>query len=252
PYTTLFRSAGGLHAVHAVVQRGGQVVDVIAVERGDERLVQPPHDRVRAVVGVVLGLLELLRERGPLGRRGADQLGEQVRPGDQVTGRGGQQVEERHVAWGQAETHSRLREGWEANSNRLEHSGRLWSARDVTWPPRGATWGERTPGRPAPDGAKAARSGRCWSPGLARPGVAAQCTSQIWVLQHAGTGVSRWTGIRRGSPRRAEVRRPGPRLRVARPVCALPAGRTGTRRCALCRSAGRAPDRAWRAAVGRA
>src|SRR5699024_8348196 len=137
PYTTLFRSAGGLHAVHAVVQRGGQVVDVIAVERGDERLVQPPHDRVRAVVGVVLGLLELLRVRGPLGRRGADQLGEQVRPGDQVTGRGGQQVEERHVAWGQAETHSGLREGWEVNSNRLEHSGRLWSAQEVTWTARG-------------------------------------------------------------------------------------------------------------------
>src|SRR5699024_88885 len=100
---------GRLHVVHAVVQCGGQVVDVVPVEGSDEGVVQPAHDRVRAVVGLVFDLLEFLGVTGAFSRGSAGQLCEEIGAFDQVARRGGQQVEERRIAGGQAKAQDRLR-----------------------------------------------------------------------------------------------------------------------------------------------
>ena len=47
---------GLVHHVHHVVEAGGERVDVLAVERRDERAVHPLDDRVGRLVGGVLGL----------------------------------------------------------------------------------------------------------------------------------------------------------------------------------------------------
>ena len=46
--------------VHHVVERAGQRVDVFAVERRDERAVQPLDDLVRQEVALVLDFLDLV------------------------------------------------------------------------------------------------------------------------------------------------------------------------------------------------
>ena len=51
---------GLLHEVHDVVEAGREAVDVLAIERRDERRVDPAHDRVSGLVAVVLGLAHAL------------------------------------------------------------------------------------------------------------------------------------------------------------------------------------------------
>ena len=72
--------------VHHVVERDGQRVDVLAVERRDERAVQPVDDGARPAVAAVLDVLDgsaLAMSGGSLGsiclsssRAAADLLGE--------------------------------------------------------------------------------------------------------------------------------------------------------------------------------
>ena len=70
---------GAVDQVHDVVQPGGQEVDVLPVERGDEHPVQPGDHLVGDLVGLVLQPLDLVDDRRPpLGIR-AEQVLLQLR-----------------------------------------------------------------------------------------------------------------------------------------------------------------------------
>ena len=56
-----------LDVVDDVVERGGQLVDVLAVDRGDERLVEPPDDVVRDPVAVLLADQDVAGQLAALG-----------------------------------------------------------------------------------------------------------------------------------------------------------------------------------------
>ena len=100
---------GLLHEVHAVVEARSQRVDVVPVERRDERLVEPTHDRVGGVVRLVLGVGDALADLLAGGTVGPEHLPEEVRAGDEVDRLGGEEVEERGVARGEAQAHGGLR-----------------------------------------------------------------------------------------------------------------------------------------------
>src|SRR5437899_2791286 len=70
---------GPVHRVHHVVQIRGELMDVLPVERRDERAVQPVHDLVRDLVGLVLEPLERLDVRRAALRRRREPLAEVVR-----------------------------------------------------------------------------------------------------------------------------------------------------------------------------
>ena len=55
------RRGGVVDRIHHVVERAGQRVDVFAVDRRHERLVQPLNDLVREEVALVLDFLDLVR-----------------------------------------------------------------------------------------------------------------------------------------------------------------------------------------------
>src|SRR5918999_1043060 len=56
-----------LGVVHDVVERGGELVDVLAVDRRDERLVEPLDDVVRDPVAVLLADQDVARELAAVG-----------------------------------------------------------------------------------------------------------------------------------------------------------------------------------------
>ena len=73
-----------LREVDDVVERGGQRVDVLAVDRGDEGLVEPPDDVVRDAVALLLAEEDLAGELlAPVGV-GAKELVEQIGRADDV------------------------------------------------------------------------------------------------------------------------------------------------------------------------
>ena len=55
------RLGGVVDGVHHVVERAGQRMDVLAVDRRDEGLVEPLDDLVRQEVALVLDFLDLVR-----------------------------------------------------------------------------------------------------------------------------------------------------------------------------------------------
>ncbi len=65
--------------IHDVVERARELVNVLAVERRDERAIQPLDDVVRQRIALVLDVLDVVgvRPDGPLGR---DHRFEQPRP----------------------------------------------------------------------------------------------------------------------------------------------------------------------------
>ena len=81
-----------------------EAVDVLAVERRHERLVDPAHDRVGGLVGLVLGLAHPLGDGGVVRALG-EHLGEQPGADDEVLGRLGEEVVERGVDRAEAESH---------------------------------------------------------------------------------------------------------------------------------------------------
>jgi hypothetical protein len=70
--------------VHDVVEVGGEVVDVLPVERRHERRVDRPHDLVGDLVTDVLGVAHPGGDAGALVGRGTEQLLEQLDAGDEV------------------------------------------------------------------------------------------------------------------------------------------------------------------------
>ena len=112
---------GLLHEVHAVVEARGQRVDVVPVERGDERLVEPTHDRVGRVVRLVLGVGDPLADLLAGGAVGPEHLAQQVGARDEVDRLSGEEVEERGVARGEAQAHGRLRRKGGEDGIRLGH-----------------------------------------------------------------------------------------------------------------------------------
>ena len=101
---------GLVHEVHAVVEVRREHVDVVAVERRDEGLVEAPHDRVRRVVGRVLGVRDALADLLAGGAVRPERLTEEVGPGHEVLRRFGEEVEVRGVARGEAQAHGNLRD----------------------------------------------------------------------------------------------------------------------------------------------
>ena len=72
--------------VDDVVETRGEKVNVFAIDRRDEALVDANVDRVRELIGEVLDVLDLLHEfRGPLRLR--EQLIEELRRGAKVLGK---------------------------------------------------------------------------------------------------------------------------------------------------------------------
>ena len=61
---------GAVDEVDDVVQPGGEEVDVLPVERGDEHPVEPGDDLVGDLVGQVLQPLDLIHDGGALRRVG--------------------------------------------------------------------------------------------------------------------------------------------------------------------------------------
>jgi hypothetical protein len=57
-------AGGAVDEVDDVVQAGGEEVDVLPVERGDEHPVQPGDDLVGDLVGLVLQPLDLIHDGG--------------------------------------------------------------------------------------------------------------------------------------------------------------------------------------------
>ena len=90
--------------VHAVVERAGQLEDVFAVERGDERLVEALDRRVRQRVAAVLDLLDLVRQVVARGI-GGNHLLEQRGPLGDLLGHGREVVVELLFFGNQSERH---------------------------------------------------------------------------------------------------------------------------------------------------
>ena len=100
---------GLLHEVHDVVETCSEPIDVLAVERGDERRVDSPDDRVGRLVAVVLGLAH------PLGRGRAVSVSScsisasRSAPVIRLLRRLGEEVEERLIRRLEAEAHGNSR-----------------------------------------------------------------------------------------------------------------------------------------------
>jgi hypothetical protein len=90
--------------VHDVVEVGAEPVDVLAVERRDERRVDLPVQLVGERVAVVLDLDQPLADRLDVGV-GQHELAEQGGPGDEVAGGPAEELEERVVSGTQSESH---------------------------------------------------------------------------------------------------------------------------------------------------
>ena len=89
---------GAVDQVHNVVQPGGQEVDVLPVERGDEHPVEPGDHLVGHLVRLVLQALDLVHDRRPpLGIR-SEQLLQQIRRLYREGGDGAEEIEEFLVA----------------------------------------------------------------------------------------------------------------------------------------------------------
>src|SRR5690348_9077013 len=95
-----------VQAVDHVVEPRGKEMDVLAVDRGDEALVDPDVDRVRQLVSEMLDVLDLTHELGGVVRV-REQLIHQARSGLQVLGELIEQVEELLVARKEAAQHGR-------------------------------------------------------------------------------------------------------------------------------------------------
>ena len=65
---------GAVDQVDDVVEPGGQQVDVLPVERGDEHPVEPGDHLVGDLVGLVLQPLDLIHDSRPAGGVGPEQL----------------------------------------------------------------------------------------------------------------------------------------------------------------------------------
>ncbi len=94
-----------LGEVHDVVQRRGQRVDVLAVDRRDEGLVQAPDDVVRDPVPVLLADQDVARQVGPAVGVRAQHLIEQISGAEDVAASFLEQVEELAVAGGKRQAH---------------------------------------------------------------------------------------------------------------------------------------------------
>lgn len=94
--------------IHDVVERPRQVVDVLAIERGDEGLMQPLDDFVGDEVALVLDFLDLVRlvPDRPVGRQ---HVPEHRRAEPDLFRHRHEVVEEPRLAGNQPERHSRLR-----------------------------------------------------------------------------------------------------------------------------------------------
>ena len=89
---------GAVDQVDDVVQPGGQEVDVLPVERGDEHPVEPGDHLVGHLVRLVLQPLDLVHDRGPPLGLGPEQLLQQIRRLYREGGDGAEEVEEFLVA----------------------------------------------------------------------------------------------------------------------------------------------------------
>ena len=96
---------GLLHEVHDVVERRGEVVDVLAVERRDEGGVQLVEDRVRGVVTRVLRGPHPLCDLGPGGGVRPEQFHQELRARDDVVRGCGEHVVEARLPGGQTKAH---------------------------------------------------------------------------------------------------------------------------------------------------
>jgi hypothetical protein len=99
----------GLHAVHAVVELGRQTVDVLAVERGDERGVHLEHDRVGGLVSSVLDVSYPRRHGLALGALGTHQIGQPMGAMDQVVSQRCEKCKEAVFVRSETKTTVRLR-----------------------------------------------------------------------------------------------------------------------------------------------
>ena len=88
-----------LGVVDDVVERRGELVDVLAVDRGDERLVEALDDVVRDPVALLLADQDVARELAVLGEL-AQHLVEQLRGAQDVAAGLLEEVEELAVASG--------------------------------------------------------------------------------------------------------------------------------------------------------
>src|SRR6478609_5230956 len=96
---------GLLDVVHAVVEGRGEVVDVLAVERRDERAVHLVDELVRRVVRGVLQLLETVGHQLPLRRLDLEESSQLPGRLDEELGSGGEEIEKTRVLGGEAKTH---------------------------------------------------------------------------------------------------------------------------------------------------
>ena len=97
----------GVGVVEDVIDVGGEVVDVFAIERRDERGRQRPHDAVGGLVSLVLALLD----RGCAALRivvGRDHLQQEFRRVDDVRRGAAEQLEEALLAGDDLEPSHRL------------------------------------------------------------------------------------------------------------------------------------------------
>ena len=88
---------GGVYEVEHIVERGGQAVDVLAIERRDEALVEFGDDGVRSLVTFVFDGLHLIDPHGKIARvseNGSKQFGAV----GEVAGKLSEEVEELSVA----------------------------------------------------------------------------------------------------------------------------------------------------------
>src|SRR6267142_406234 len=106
-----FTPGGAVDRVHHVVQIGRELEDVLAIERRDERAIEPVHDLVCDLVGLVLQSLDGLDVGdAALGRR-VEQLAQMLRRDRVALGDRDEQIEE--LFFPGQEAHSRPRViGW--------------------------------------------------------------------------------------------------------------------------------------------
>src|SRR3989338_3841840 len=98
----------GFHEIHDIIEVGGQPVDILAVDRRDERLVQPLHDLVGELVGIMLEPFQplgVLAERIETLRGLHEHTGRLHEPIDLRF----EQIKERLFLWNQPKPHSRPR-----------------------------------------------------------------------------------------------------------------------------------------------
>jgi hypothetical protein len=101
-------AGGAVDQVHHVVQPGGQRVNILPVERGDEHPVQPAHDVVSHLVGQVLQALDLVHDHAAAVLLGPQQLLLQAGGLHGVLGDRGEEVKELLVAGQEAHGHVRV------------------------------------------------------------------------------------------------------------------------------------------------